>query len=582
MSSVNSLEYNDIRNSIVNFLKQDPYFKDFNFEASNFSRLINMLAYASMYNGYYMKMLLDESMPDSARTKTALIGHANSRNYLTKFIAASKSIIRVSIDAIDINTDEVPYIQISKGQQFKGVNKDGKSIYFLVPYDVTLLYNAEKNQYVADEFIIMQGQYRTLTYNIAEPFKKYQITDTSCDDTTITVRIKTNKDAKNYTEYVRNYDFYDVSAEDLCYYITASTNNIYQIHFGHNIFGREPRPGELLEITYIKSDGSSANDTSKFDIVLAKKTDTQNTNINFYTTTVINISTVEASSGGLDSETIDELRFGVLNFTRQRGRAITPDDIKSVILSEFRDVESINVWSGGTAKYRQYGKTYISIKPKTGELLTYAAKKVITDLMVNKYGIISKTDLIFVDPNFTDLLLNVKFKINRDLTNDNSAVIKAGIEQAISEFNKNILSKFDINYYDTDLSAYIKKVNNAIISVYIQKQLQKTIVLNYSSGRFQLEYGNQIKSITSSTFSYGNLICTLKNIDNKVIIIDDKNNSIANIGTIDLQKGAIDIIIPQYVSAEILNIIADPVYPDVDTLEDNIIRIKSINVMESI
>ena len=74
----------------------------------------------------------------------------------------------------------------------------------------------------------------------------------------------------------------------------------------------------------------------------------------------------------------------------------------------------------------------------------------------------------------------------------------------------------------------------------------------------------------------------MKNIDNKVIIIDDKNNIIVNIGTIDLQKGSIDIIIPQYVSAEILNIIADPVYPDIDTLEDNIIRIKSINVMESI
>jgi hypothetical protein len=88
MSSVNSLEYNDIRNSIINFLRQDPYFKDFNFEASNISRIVNMLAYSSMYNGYYMKMLLDESMADSARTKTALIGHANSRNYLTKFITA--------------------------------------------------------------------------------------------------------------------------------------------------------------------------------------------------------------------------------------------------------------------------------------------------------------------------------------------------------------------------------------------------------------------------------------------------------------------------------------------------------------
>ena len=89
MATINSLEYDDIRTSIINFLKRDPYYKDFNFEASNMSRLINVLAYTSMYNGYYMKMLLDEAMTDSARTKTALISHANTRNYLAKFISAS-------------------------------------------------------------------------------------------------------------------------------------------------------------------------------------------------------------------------------------------------------------------------------------------------------------------------------------------------------------------------------------------------------------------------------------------------------------------------------------------------------------
>lgn len=359
MSSVNSLEYNDIRNSLINFLRQDPYFKDFNFEAANISRIVNMLAYAGMYNGYYMKMLLDEAMADSARTKTALIGHANSRNYLTKFISASKALINVSVDADEIDHADVPYIQISKGQQFKGVNTDGKTVYFINPYDVTLLYDADKNAYVGEDFMLMQGQYRTQTANVLDLFKKYPINDNFCDESTVSVRVKSNKNATIATEYMRNQDFYDVKEDDLCYYITASTNGMYQIHFGHNIFGREPRPGEVIEIKYIKTDGASANNTSKFDLVLAKNATTPKTNINFYRPAFINISTKEGSSGGLDSETVDDIRFGILNFTRQRGRAITPEDIKAVILTEFRDVESINVWSGGSAKYRQYGKTYI-------------------------------------------------------------------------------------------------------------------------------------------------------------------------------------------------------------------------------
>ena len=76
--------------------------------------------------------------------------------------------------------------------------------------------------------------------------------------------------------------------------------------------------------------------------------------------------------------------------------------------------------------------------------------------MINQYGIISKTDLIFVDPNFTDILLDIKFKLDRSKTNNNASVIKADIEKAVTEFNKDILSKFDTNYYDADLTGYIK------------------------------------------------------------------------------------------------------------------------------
>lgn len=580
MSSVNSLEYQDIRNSIVNFLRQDPYFKDFNFEASNFSRLINIMAYTSMYNGYYMKMLLDESMPDSAHTKTSLIGHANNRNYLTKFITASKSIINVKVDAELIDTNEVPYIQILKGQQFKGTNRDSKSIYFVAPYTITLLYKEESNSYEGNEFMLLQGQYRTQTYDVLDSFKKYQISDSNCDDTTVIVKIKSSKTSDQAIEYIRNRDFYNVDKNDLCYYITASTNNIYQIHFGHNNFGREPRPGEVIEISYLKTDGSSANDTSKFELSLAKKPTTENTNINFYKPSAISVTTSEASKGGLDEESIDELRFNVLNFTRQRGRAVTPDDIKSIIISEFRDIDSINVWSGGNAKYRRYGKTYISIKPKTGELLTSSARQVISDMMINQYGILSKTDLIFVDPNFTDILMTVKFKLDRSITSDNSATVRSQIESLVSTFNKTILSKFDVNYYDSDLNTYIKDANRSIITVFTQKQIQKTLILNYVSGRFLVNFGNPIKSIISNEFPYGNQTCTIVNDNNVVNIINSKNEFIAKIGSIDLLTGDIDINIPQYVSIESLNLIADPVYPDINTLEDNIVRIKTINVSE--
>ena len=91
---------------------------------------------------------------------------------------------------------------------------------------------------------------------------------------------------------------------------------------------------------------------------------------------------------------------------------------------------------------------------------------------------------------------------------------------------------------------------------------------------------NNRENITSSEFAYGDLTCKLTVVNNSVLIIDHNNKNVATIGTADIENGTLDIIIPQYVSTELLNIIGETVYPDVNTLEDNIVRIKSINVTE--
>lgn len=578
---INSLEYEDIRASIVSFLKQDPFYKDFNFDASNISRIINMLSYSTMYNGWYMKMVLDEGMADSAKTRTALIGHANVRNYLTKFITSSKATISIDLDAITSDIANVPYIKIPNGQQFKGVDKNGKSIYFLIPYDVTMLYDAEKEKFISEDFLIIQGQNRSTSYEIAELFKKYVINDQLCDETSIRVFVKSTKNATMRYEYIRKDDFYDVNPTDNFYYITASTNGVYQIHFGHDIFGREPKLGEYIEISYIRTDGSDANDTSKFNIVLSKNANTVNTDINFYSSSLIKINTVEVSSGGVDEESVEDLKYAVLNHSRQKGRAVTPDDIKSIIISEFRDVESINVWSGGKSEFRQYGKTYISIKPKTGELLTNTSKNVISDMMINKYGILSRNDLIFVDPYFTDILMTFKFKINRNLTSDNSSTIKSKIEESTIEFNNKILSKFDVNYYDSDLIQYVKDSVLGVETGYTIISLKKTLMLNYTFGKFSINFANTIKSVSSNKFKYGNLECILKNVgDNIYIYRYDTEVEVAKIGSVNLLSGKMEIIIPEFLRIESIDILCQPVYPDVDTTEDNIVRIKTVQAEE--
>lgn len=576
-STISTLEFDDIKLKMIEFLKRDPYYKDFNFEASNLNRIINMDAYATTYNGYYMKMVLDESMPDSARTKTALIAHGNNRNYLTKFIGASKSTINISVDATGM-AELVPYIIIHRGHQFKGVDKNNKTIYFMSAYDNTLYYDEASNSYIGNDFMLIQGQSRTQTYRIDVANNSYDINDMFCDESTITVKVKNTKDSINPVEHIRAENFYDRSGDGLVYFITASTSGIYKIHFGRDVFGREPKIGEYIELSYVKTDGSSANDTNNFVPVLSKNLTTEPTDLNFYPQNKIKIATLEQSTGGLDEVSVEELRFSVVNHNKLRGRVVTPDDIRIVILSEYRDVDSINVWSGGESINRQYGKTYICIKPKTNDKLTLTGKNIISDLMVNKYGILSKTDLMFIDPNYTDIVMKFKFKVNRALTNDNIATIKSRIEKNVMMFNTNNLSKFNNNYYDADLVSYIKDTDLSLTSSYTEKLLQKTLNINYATATQILYFGNTIKDLISSTFNYGNKTCMYKSdaFGNLNLIDSVSKEKIANGGIIDLQLGKVELLIPTFAKIDTLVITATPVYPDIETLEDNIVRIKSV------
>lgn len=582
MSNVTSLDYDDIRSSFVDFLKQDPYYKDFNFEATNISKILNMLAYDTMYNGYFIKMLLDESMPDSAKTMTALIAHANNKNYLAKFITCAKANISISAN-IESDYNTLPYIKISRGQSFKALDKNKKIIYFVSAYDNVLSYNDKTKTYDSKSSIMLfQGQWKTVTYTVSELYQKYKINDTYCDPDTIKIRIKSNKQSSSNNEYIRNLNFYNTSYNDLKFYITASTSGNYQIHFGQDKFGREPKLGEVIEISYLKTSGSVANDSKDFEIIVSKNKDTSVRDINYYDQKLIFVNTLSASAGGADAQSEEDLRFSIINHSRLLGRAITDEDIKTVILTEYRDIESINVWNGADSiDTKAYGKTYISIKPKSGDNITYTGKEVILNFLTNKYNVLSRNDILFINPDFIDILLTIKFKINTSVTSATDVEMKSSISEAIYDYNTKELSKFNNGYIDSDLISYVKSVVPGLKSIFSQRLLQKVLDLNYSSGEFTINFGNPINYITTNTFLYGTVNVYYKSFDNDIYIVNSNdNNKISKIGTIDKSNGKIIINIPQYTNTETINIIADPFYPDVNTLENNIVRIKTITAEE--
>jgi hypothetical protein len=496
---VTELDFDTIKLNLKTFLNQQSQFTDYDFEGSGLNVLLDILAYNTHYNAYYLNMVANESFLDSALLRDSVVSHAKTLGYLPHSMKAPNATINFLVNA-PTSTDGT--LTIPAGYSFLSNQIDSKVYNFVVLEDTTV--TKANNSYYFENLDISEGQLITYSFNhnqTTNPKQTFTLPDNDIDTTTIKVGVSPTSTTTDIAVYNLVTDILDITNDSEVYYLQETKNGQYQIYFGNGVIGKTLPDGAVVSVTYLVTNGISANKANNFVGALTL-TDSLNETLTNFT-----VTPVSAASGGAERETVDDIKFGSAAQFATQNRLITTKDYESYIRKNYPSIDSISVWGGEEETPRAYGKVFVSLKPKEDYYISETEKRRILTEIIAPKAIVS-VETIIRDPEYLYLLVSNYVQYNKNKTTQNAEGIKNSIKNSILLYNQTFLNKFGATFVLSKLQDSIDGVDlNAILGSETILRLQKrfepdltisaSYVINFNS---VLHRGTLTNRMTSTEF----------------------------------------------------------------------------------
>ena len=497
---VTELDFDTIKNNLKAFLNQQSEFTDYDFEGSGLSVLLDLLAYNTHYNAYYLNMVANESFLDTALLRDSVVSHAKTLGYVPYSQTAPVAIINFTAKSA---SGDNGYMTLPAGFPFLSNQIDSKSYHFVVTKDITVA--KANNEYYFENLEISEGQlvnYRYVHNQANNPKQIFQLADENLDTKTIKVQVSPAVGNTSVATYNQVTDILDVAADSAVYYLQESKSGKYQIYFGNDVVGKKLPDGAVVLISYLVTNGTAANKANNF-VAGASASDSLGESITRFT-----IRPVSPATGGASRETVDEIKFGAVNQFTTQNRLVSYKDYESYLRKNYPSLDSVSVWGGEDETPPVFGKVYISIKPKDNYYITSAEKQRILDEIIKPKAIVS-VDAQIRDPEYLYLIINNYVEYDSNKTTQTPDSLRTSIKNAISIYNQTYLSKFGSIFVLSKLQEAIDAVDSTAIrgsttTLKIQKRfepdltLPKTYTVDFNT---ELYRGNLNDRIQSTQFT---------------------------------------------------------------------------------
>jgi hypothetical protein len=477
-----NLDFDQIKVSIKDYLRANSTFTDFDFEGSNFSVLIDTLAYNTYITAFNSNMIVNESFLDSATLRENVVSLARNIGYVPRSRSASKA--QVSFDMSEVG--DSPILTLQEGLVCVGTS-DNTSYTFSIPENISTTVTNGIAKF--DDVTIYQGTFLKKQFTVDGSLDQKFILDNSYIDTsTIVVYVKGSSDTGLGIEYSVVDNILNVDGNSEIYLIQEVQDEKYQLIFGDNRFGKKLENNAVITVTYIITDGKDGNGASNFAF--------SGTLIDSSTTPKrvkpanISITTIQPAQNGADIEAIDSIKyFAPRNYSSQN-RAVTSKDYESIIKKIYPDTESVSIVGGEELDPPEYGNVIISIKPKNG---TYVSE-------FNKSKILSKLkqySISGINQRIADLKLlyveidsSIYYNASQVTTVDS---LKTKVQGSLNTYSKSVdLNSFGGRFKYSKILQIIDNTDNAITSnitkVRIRRDLQALV---NQFAQYELCFGNQ-------------------------------------------------------------------------------------------
>jgi len=328
------LDFEAAKDQLKDYLRSQTQFKDYNFEGSNMSVLLDVLAYNTYHNNFYTNMAISEMFLDSAILRNSVISHAKELNYLPRSRKSPKAVVRVRIDdpqgTITDQTVVIPtYTEFTTS--FLGTT------YNFVTNETYVARKTAPNVWESGDIEIFEGE--VLASFEREGFLvddngvlRVALSNPEVDTDSIVCFIDAEA-TEDQNVFTYRTDIFGVGPTDKVFYLEPYFDNRYNIYFGGNVFGLQPSEFEDVKVRYRITSGPEANGANKFTS-------------SFLSNVQITVTTVQAASGGAERESIDSIKTNAPKALQIQDRAITTNDYEILLKQEFPEINAVSAYGG--------------------------------------------------------------------------------------------------------------------------------------------------------------------------------------------------------------------------------------------
>ena len=557
-----NLDFEQVKTSLIEYLRSNSNFTDYDFEGSNLSTIIDLLAYNTYITSYNANMVANEVFIDSATLRENVVSLARNIGYLPKSKTAATSAISFFVDTSNIQPSPAS-VTLNRGTVatsqgfFAGISGS-----FCILDDITVPVINDIATF--NNISVYEGTFLTknFTYNSQNPFQRFILPNAGVDTELMRVSVKSNESATASTKYSLQNSLFYVGSDSKVFYLQEVEDERYELIFGDGIFGKKLEENNYITIRYLTTNGDAGNGLSDFSFSgrLTYVRDGQEYTI----ASGISLLTTEVSSrGGSSIESVDSVKKYAPRIYASQNRAVTADDYETLIPARiYPDTESISVFGGEEVIPPQYGKVFISIKPKFGDFLPNLIKENIK-LKLKKFAVSGIIPEI-LDLKYLFIETSSRVYYNTNLA-PSSAQVSSVVQNNASKYaNSSELNKYGARFKYSKFLKILDDSHDSITSNITTVRMRRDLRIAANSiAEYQIGFGNRMQVLSNDGYNIKTTAFKVAGIAGNVYLSDipdrdgltgslflfslpnvgSRNPSIvkSNVGSIDYEKGIITI-----------------------------------------
>ena len=524
---VADLDFNSIRNNLKTYLKSQSEFTDYNFEGSGLSVLLDILAYNTYYNSFYLNMAANEAFLDTAQVRQNILSQAKLINYVPTSPHASEAMISIRVTPTTTENQTVNTLILDKYTRLLGADIEGTTYPFITINSNTAS-KASGSFYYLNVWIA-QGEVITQQFLMSSnnTTAKFEIASANVDTTSLTVTVQESSSNTYTEEYQLSEDITEVTSNSRIYFLEENENLNYTLQFGDGVLGYRPKNGNIIIATYVDTQGSDANDVSKFNFIDP---------IGGLYSGNVRVTTVSSSRTGSDKESIDRIKLRAPQFYTAQNRCVTVRDYETILMKDYQHIDAVSIWGGEENDPPVYGKVYISVKTKGFYTLTNLEKENIKNTLIKSRNVVTVTPVI-VDPNYIFITVTGKVYYNPSLTTKTANEILDNVKQAVYMYADDELNTYRSTFKKAKLQTYIQDSDPSITATDITVFLQSRQKLDTTQSKKYYYYFNtsiEKGTFTNKLFSYPQITVVDSSLTSRNVFYEEVPDSFTGVDSIEV------------------------------------------------